>query len=133
MKRRPPRSTRTDTLFPYTTLFRSDWGWYPRLSKSRFPNPQSRPSRHLAARPERMLQRPAVHVFEFAAQRPAVGEAAGAHTMVAGALGEVVRGGFAFHGGVGGDAQLLPPARRQDRKSVVTGNSVSLRVDFGVG
>src|SRR3546814_17145238 len=30
MIRRPPRSTRTDTLFPYTTLFRSlwnDWGW----------------------------------------------------------------------------------------------------------
>src|SRR3546814_5341297 len=26
MIRRPPRSTRTDTLFPYTTLFRSD-GW----------------------------------------------------------------------------------------------------------
>src|SRR3546814_8468500 len=24
MKLRPPRSTRTDTLFPYTTLFRSD-------------------------------------------------------------------------------------------------------------
>src|SRR3546814_2303539 len=23
MKRRPPRSTRTDTLFPYTTIFRS--------------------------------------------------------------------------------------------------------------
>src|SRR3546814_16957252 len=23
MRRRPPRSTRTDTLFPYTTLFRS--------------------------------------------------------------------------------------------------------------
>src|SRR3546814_13963444 len=30
MIRRPPRSTRTDTLFPYTTLFRSCWtegGW----------------------------------------------------------------------------------------------------------
>src|SRR3546814_4233862 len=31
MKRRPPRSTRTDTLFPYTTLFRSEcleqFGW----------------------------------------------------------------------------------------------------------
>src|SRR3546814_18437217 len=26
MRRRPPRSTRTDTLFPYTTLFRSDQG-----------------------------------------------------------------------------------------------------------
>src|SRR3546814_5593596 len=24
MRRRPPRSTRTDTLFPYTTLFRSN-------------------------------------------------------------------------------------------------------------
>src|SRR3546814_2347941 len=29
MIRRPPRSTRTDTLFPYTTLFRSiDWRIY---------------------------------------------------------------------------------------------------------
>src|SRR3546814_1772237 len=32
MRRRPPRSTRTDTLFPYTTLFRSPcdrlpWAW----------------------------------------------------------------------------------------------------------
>src|SRR3546814_12204593 len=26
MIRRPPRSTRTDTLFPYTTLFRSKYG-----------------------------------------------------------------------------------------------------------
>src|SRR3546814_12932642 len=25
MRLRPPRSTRTDTLFPYTTLFRSAW------------------------------------------------------------------------------------------------------------
>src|SRR3546814_1878791 len=27
MIRRPPRSTRTDTLFPYPTLFRSPKGW----------------------------------------------------------------------------------------------------------
>src|SRR3546814_3591915 len=27
MIRRPPRSTRTDTLFPYTTLFRSRRAW----------------------------------------------------------------------------------------------------------
>src|SRR3546814_869878 len=27
MLRRPPISTRTDTLFPYTTLFRSTHGW----------------------------------------------------------------------------------------------------------
>src|SRR3546814_3651844 len=31
MIRRPPRSTRTDTLFPYTTLFRSN------LSQENFP------------------------------------------------------------------------------------------------
>src|SRR3546814_5263162 len=29
MVRRPPRSTRTDTLFPYTTLFRSGGGAQP--------------------------------------------------------------------------------------------------------
>src|SRR3546814_19467510 len=28
MIRRPPRSTRTDTLFPYTTLFRSVLAWF---------------------------------------------------------------------------------------------------------
>src|SRR3546814_4534998 len=34
MIRRPPRSTRTDTLFPYTTLFRSDLGnWIRKLRK----------------------------------------------------------------------------------------------------
>src|SRR3546814_16128918 len=36
MIRRPPRSTRTDTLFPYTTLFRSlhrlRWPWAPLLA-----------------------------------------------------------------------------------------------------
>src|SRR3546814_8673081 len=37
MIRRPPRSTRTDTLFPYTTLFRS---WLVRLAHGvyAFPN-----------------------------------------------------------------------------------------------
>src|SRR3546814_4416704 len=32
MIRRPPRSTRTDTLFPYTTLFRSRRAVYPRMT-----------------------------------------------------------------------------------------------------
>src|SRR3546814_10864038 len=39
MIRRPPRSTRTDTLFPYTTLFRS-------CSKRRFPRLSLCPCRH---------------------------------------------------------------------------------------
>src|SRR3546814_20413771 len=33
MIRRPPRSTRTDTLFPYTTLFRSVTHQYPLTKK----------------------------------------------------------------------------------------------------
>src|SRR3546814_11306029 len=32
MIRRPPRSSRTDTLFPYTTLFRSKWKFAARCS-----------------------------------------------------------------------------------------------------
>src|SRR3546814_1914413 len=39
MIRRPPRSTRTDTLFPYTTLFRSRPNAYRRLC-----TPASRPT-----------------------------------------------------------------------------------------
>src|SRR3546814_14324714 len=39
MIRRPPRSTRTDTLFPYTTLFRSYCRVLPaqRLVRTRYP------------------------------------------------------------------------------------------------
>src|SRR3546814_15139101 len=36
MIRRPPRSTRTDTLFPYTTLFRSSAARFPAESADRF-------------------------------------------------------------------------------------------------
>src|SRR3546814_3185182 len=38
MRRRPPRSTRTDTLFPYTTLFRSAGLQAPVLKSFRFGN-----------------------------------------------------------------------------------------------
>src|SRR3546814_20301042 len=46
MIRRPPRSTRTDTLFPYTTLFRST---YPCDGEGRARNAAARDS-HAAAR-----------------------------------------------------------------------------------
>src|SRR3546814_3594316 len=39
MIRRPPRSTRTDTLFPYTTLFRSDY--LAEVDAGRDPSPPS--------------------------------------------------------------------------------------------
>src|SRR3546814_20503251 len=35
MIRRPPRSTRTDTLFPYTTLFRAPYPAMPKLRADR--------------------------------------------------------------------------------------------------
>src|SRR3546814_5460754 len=50
MVRRPPRSTRTDTLFPYTTLFRS-------LSGSAGRQPDQRPHR----KPAQGDPRPAPH------------------------------------------------------------------------
>src|SRR3546814_6501634 len=39
MLRRPPRSTRTDTLFPYTTLFRSELLSFTTNSKRYSPGP----------------------------------------------------------------------------------------------
>src|SRR3546814_1903775 len=53
MIRRPPRSTRTDTLFPYTTLFRSSTrrrrrgprGWSGNWCRGRRPRTPARPPR----------------------------------------------------------------------------------------
>src|SRR3546814_4093795 len=43
MIRRPPRSTRTDTLFPYTTLFRSrDMPWAQVRAEACLPNDSDR-------------------------------------------------------------------------------------------
>src|SRR3546814_14256054 len=62
MIRRPPRSTRTDTLFPYTTLFRS----------ARAPRPARRPHQRATARtvlgpldrPQGRLRRAAPRLME---------------------------------------------------------------------
>src|SRR3546814_9637269 len=59
MIRRPPRSTRTDTLLPYTTLFRSDCRFFRELIQknidARCPN-----------RKERRIMKPSI-VLSFAA------------------------------------------------------------------
>src|SRR3546814_14296339 len=46
MIRRPPRSTRTDTLFPYTTLFRSQLGHGGRKPQAAQPAHQPHGDRH---------------------------------------------------------------------------------------
>src|SRR3546814_2087216 len=45
MIRRPPRSTRTDTLFPYTTLFRSVRQVHPPLEQAPRPRRRQQPQR----------------------------------------------------------------------------------------
>src|SRR3546814_1093815 len=63
MIRRPPRSTRTDTLFPYTTLFRSDQD--AEIHHPRSSDRQQRPQEgrglgaQMAALSRRQLHRPA--------------------------------------------------------------------------
>src|SRR3546814_9435312 len=58
--RRPPRSTRTDTLFPYTTLFRSGLPALASANRARQPRELQR-RRHLAQgfalRPEQIIER----------------------------------------------------------------------------
>src|SRR3546814_7883843 len=49
MIRRPPRSTRTDTLFPYTTLFRSAHAGVCSAAGAALPPPPARDRRRLAA------------------------------------------------------------------------------------
>src|SRR3546814_6317062 len=48
MVRRPPRSTRTDTLFPYTTLFRSSRARVPRAAQAESHGFAHRPRRRSA-------------------------------------------------------------------------------------
>src|SRR3546814_19167288 len=58
MIRRPPRSTRTDTLFPYTTLFRS-----PRASRRKRAAAQAAPG--VSASPARRGLRSEEHTSEL--------------------------------------------------------------------
>src|SRR3546814_7600830 len=48
MRQRPPRSTRTDTLFPYTSRFRSGWPHYPDANCAGTVRPQHEILRGLA-------------------------------------------------------------------------------------
>src|SRR3546814_15665545 len=106
MIRRPPRSTRTDTLFPYTTLFRSAGaGEHPadherlRLPAAGQPGCRARRLRHAGGKV------PSDHF------RTALPE-----------TGADLRSGARHRDAAG---------RPADRKSDVAGKSVSVRVDLG--
>src|SRR3546814_17737651 len=107
MIRRPPRSTRTDTLFPYTTLFRSD-GPYRFLLASIGGIPVAYGA--CAAAPS------GAGMIEDLFTLPAYRQRGIASALIAHFSGQLVAQGCDF---------IL------DRKSVVSGKSVSVRVDLG--
>src|SRR3546814_19496025 len=60
MIRRPPRSTRTDTLFPYTTLFRSKFGSRKRKSAKSRPGAIAKLQNWLSEKQLNVRQKPIV-------------------------------------------------------------------------
>src|SRR3546814_18168253 len=104
---RPPRSTGTDTLCPYTTLFRSVAAVV--AANALLPEP---------------LPRAALYPFALAGEAVASGSAHGDN------IGPALLGGLVL----GSKTELLSmavAAAWQDRKRVVAGQSVSVRVDSG--
>src|SRR3546814_3847781 len=70
MIRRPPRSTRTDTLFPYTTLFRS-------LDVEHFAFAEAGLARRSADRVQRLLQHQRFFARDQIQRREPLGEMRG--------------------------------------------------------
>src|SRR3546814_15301282 len=64
MIRRPPRSTRTDTLFPYTTLFRSIWLYFGPATAEKS-GVEGRVGRHPAEQPAHIAGRSEEHTSEL--------------------------------------------------------------------
>src|SRR3546814_13990212 len=124
MIRRPPRSTRTDTLFPYTTLFRS-------LQIAGIQPGEARRTGAVAPAVKRMAG-------EAGAARPSLGAAQRDHPTV---LGKVVERGrlgrrATCQQGRGGARKnvahgiAIYVSPRFVRKGVVTGKGVAVRVDL---
>src|SRR3546814_19607845 len=114
MIRRPPISTRTDTLFPYTTLFRSG----PRPARLPRP-PTDRGVAFLRARP------PALPGLRQVGRPDAgSGRRRGAAPRVRGQDAALARPD---------PSGVVDSPRREDRQSVVKGKRVSVRVDLGGG
>src|SRR3546814_17601448 len=114
MIRRPPRSTRTDTLFPYTTLFRSD-----RNDRQR----RNRGGGGGAAGPARSGRNAGgVRSGDDRDQRGGAGRPR--HDQSLSSPARYLHRGDAQYRRTRG-------ARRRNRNTVVYGKSVSVRVDLG--
>src|SRR3546814_20788084 len=115
MIRRPPRPTRTDTLFPYTTLFRS--------------NARSSPK---SAHPVLTLAAPAFTNTPMTEET--INSLIPYDEIVQDALRAVigrVLGEVEAAGGLPGGHHFYITFRTRARQSVVSGKRVSVRVDLG--
>src|SRR3546814_17371133 len=126
MIRRPPRSTRTDSLLPDTTLFRAHPLYRrPRRHDAAVRRRAQPPARYGA----RAVSRPVRAVFRSGG-RTARPRRRGEDDLLAPAQGHA-----AHAGGTGARRDRLGCARgrllRTDRKRAVSGTSVSVRVDLG--
>src|SRR3546814_13767049 len=117
MIRRPPRSTRTDTLFPYTTPFRSRRRAGQRSHRNRDRGGIVAPHVAEAAVGFRLADKLAIAT---------VGQIHGNVILVP--ARSRLRARF-----MGVDTASRSDGCVQDRKGVVSGKSVSVRVDFGGG
>src|SRR3546814_7639462 len=97
MIRRPPRSTRTDTLFPYTTLFRSGVVGWRRAARRRVGPGAVRPE----ASADRLVVVPVEVLIGALPERVDVDEG-GLHDLAR------VGGVLATEAGVGGDGRVDP-------------------------
>src|SRR3546814_11436147 len=126
MERRPPRSSRTDTLFPYTTLFRS-----PPLLVRAF----------LAAEDRTFFQHGGIDypgiVSAVITNLKKDGRPVGASTITQQVAKNLLLTGEVSYRRKIREAILAPRIEaalsKEDRKSVVSGTSVSVRVDLGGG
>src|SRR3546814_19543634 len=84
MIRRPPRSTRTDTLFPYTTLFRSRDRAAPRLAERRRVQPRKHGARHRSLWTQAAHRHPRRGKRRIGARRRRPGAAVGGATAALG-------------------------------------------------
>src|SRR3546814_11146206 len=119
MIRRPPRSTRTDTLVPYTTLFRSEIGDNRRAGETA---PGQTPRAGRSVRAWWTSRNPGFGVEETVLSKIHIlgiaGTFMGGVAALARELDQEVEGS---------DQEVYPPI---DRTSVVSGKSVSERVDL---
>src|SRR3546814_16511425 len=121
MIRRPPRSTRTDTLFPYTTLFRSTYDFSADIL-----NTPAYLYEAMVGAEEPLYRTGGLELPEIE-QPPDL-----LNQLVRG-TGTVGLGMLAPGAALKTATQLVPTARGliSDRKSVVSGKSEPVRVDHG--